>query len=225
MAARAATRFIEIAAASLGVSGRQVRDFHGAASSAQRFELGLLIVNERDDRVPIRVAQVKRRHTLVWTSVAKQGSDPVATRVLGDQLRARQVWPGFSPRGIAPVAKAALRGEYQLASLNLFDWVRLWGQCLRPRPRSWALRRIARLSFALTRGRLRNNDAGGNQGGDGDPDDFLHPLSNTVEIRGGMQIDDSRQQENKVRFRAIGGLSKRLVLALCRSSTLSTLLL
>jgi hypothetical protein len=82
-----------------------------------------------------------------------------------------------------------LRGESQLASLNLFDWIRLWSYGLWPGPRGRALRRIARLTFALTRGRLRNNDAGGNQGGYRDPDDFLHPLSNTVEIRGGMQID------------------------------------
>ena len=44
------------------------------------------------------------------------------------------------------------------------------------------------LSGGLTRGPLRNHDAGGDQSDCGDPNDLFHPLSNTGEIRGGMQL-------------------------------------
>jgi hypothetical protein len=111
MARGAATNTVEITAPGCGVSGCQVRIVDGAAPAAQRFGIGLLVVDEGDDRGQIGIAQIKGRHAFWWAATANEGADFIAAIVFGDELGASEVRPSFSARGVAAMAEAALRSE------------------------------------------------------------------------------------------------------------------
>src|SRR5271163_1417928 len=119
MARGATTRSVEIETPSRGISSCQVRVVHRPSPAAQRFGLGLLVVDESDDGGQIRIVQPKGRHTLLRASAANHRSDPIATIVFRDQLGASEVRPCFSARGVPAMAEAALRAKPQLTGLNL----------------------------------------------------------------------------------------------------------
>src|SRR5262249_33257377 len=133
MTCRTAPRAVEILSSRFGVAGLEVGDVHRTAR-ARRLRLLLLIVNERDDRREVGVAEPDRRHPFVGAAVAHARTDLVAADVVAHERRARQVRAGLAAHRVASVAEAALRGEDALAGL----------QPLRRR--------------RLRRGRLKDND-------------------------------------------------------------------
>lgn len=124
MARGTAACAVEIALAGGGVSGEEKLGIDGAASSAERFGLGFLVVDEGDDGVHIRVAQIGE-----WLHGAAPGPDQwgdlIAAQVLGDQLGASQIGPSLAAGSVAAVTKAALCAEALLAGLNLFGGISL----------------------------------------------------------------------------------------------------
>ena len=197
MTRRAATHSVEIAVPGRGISDGQIRGVHGAAPAAKRFGLGLLVVDESDDRSQIRIAQAESRHTLVRASSANQRSDLITAIVFGDQLGASKVRPCFSACRVTAMAEAALRAKSQLAGLNLLDRVGLRRNGLRWTLRGRALRGIAGRSFRLTLGRrfgaLRHDRAHGKNGNRQDPQNPAHPPSNTGEYPARLQLDPTRR--------------------------------
>ena len=126
------------------IAGLQIGDVHRAAAAGQRLRLGLLVVDERDDRTEIGGAQRERRHALVRAPGANAAA-PACRRARPRRRRgARQVGTRLAAHRVAAVTEAALRGEEPLPCRDLIGGVGL--RCRRPRRRH---RRRARLSPSL----------------------------------------------------------------------------
>ena len=118
MARRAATRTVEVPPSGLSIPGLQILDVHGATASAERLGLHLRVVDERDHRRDIGVAQIRRGHALVRAPLTNDRTDLVAAHVLGNERRPGEIGPCFSSSGVPAVTEAALGDEACLAGLE-----------------------------------------------------------------------------------------------------------
>ena len=123
VAGGAAAGAVEVLLAGARVAGVQVVFRDLAPGAEQRSPLDPLIVDERDDRRQVGVADRQRRHALVGPSVADDRADLVPLDVVGHDLRAREVRPGFTAGRVAPVAEAAVGDEERLAGLHLIGGI------------------------------------------------------------------------------------------------------
>jgi hypothetical protein len=76
-------------------------------------------MNKCHDLRQFFIIELKRRHSFVRPSIANDGSNFVALRILSDQGRGDQVRPTSATAGVASMADAAPSREQFLTSLYL----------------------------------------------------------------------------------------------------------
>ncbi len=117
-------RGVEVALASLDVAGLKIGNVNGAPPAGQ-CGLPFLIVNKRDGREQVELAEVEGRHSLVDAAVAHDWPELVTANVLGNDGATGEIGTRLAAHGIAPVTEAALRDKDLLPRFHLLRRIRL----------------------------------------------------------------------------------------------------
>src|SRR5215471_13347333 len=131
MALRTVSGAVEIAGAGFRIAGLDVGYVDVTPASTDGFRFGLLVVDERDNGVNIRLAQIESRHTFVHTAFVHERPDFVPLQILSHEVRPRQVGACFAAGGIAAMAERAFVYETALACHH--DFARIGLRCDRSR--------------------------------------------------------------------------------------------